>query len=290
MQQLERGILFEDQYLGVTVGGLVFPHGTIMIDAPLRLEDGRLWHSMLLNQRRGSNRLLVLLDSHPDRSLGARAMESTILAHQAAGEVFRDRPMIFKGVNPDSGAVWERYNEAIGMRWTVPDITFSDRITLHWGGPEVFIEHHPGPSAGAIWVIVPELKIIFVGDTITIEQPVFLEDADLDAWLEALEVLKSTYSDYQIICGRGGIADITAIRAQIRYLKRIVRGMEKLADSSAPPDGTSKMIAPLLRTLSYSHEWHDLYGQRLRHGLYKYYALHYDPTAPLTESPDGDGD
>lgn len=290
MQQIERGILFEERYLGVTVGGLVFPQGTIMIDAPLRLEDVRLWQSMLLNQRRGSNRLLVLLDSHPDRSLGARAMESTILAHQAAGEVFRDRPMIFKGLDAGSGAVWETYNESIGMRWTVPDITFSDRMTLHWGGPEVVIEHHPGPSVGAIWVIVPELKIMFVGDMVVLEQPVFLADADLDAWLEALEVLKSTYMDYQIICGRGGLADIAAIRAQIRYLKRIVRGLGKLADKGAAPNGTSKMIAPLLRTLSYSQEWHDLYAQRLRHGLYQYYSEHYSPAAAQTQSPDGDGD
>ncbi len=39
MQQINRNIFFEDGYLGVTIGALVFPHGLILIDAPLRSED-----------------------------------------------------------------------------------------------------------------------------------------------------------------------------------------------------------------------------------------------------------
>jgi hypothetical protein len=36
MHQIERGILYEDTYLGVTLGALVFSHGVIIIDAPIR--------------------------------------------------------------------------------------------------------------------------------------------------------------------------------------------------------------------------------------------------------------
>ena len=289
MQQIEQDILIEDSFQGVTVGGLVFPHGTIMIDAPLRLEDARTWQSILLNQRKGSNRLLILLDTHPDRTLGARAMESTILAHQNSADIFRDRPMIFKGFNTESGAVWETYNEAIGMRWAVPDITFSERMTLHWGGPEVVLEYHPGPTSCAIWVILPEYKINFVGDTIMLDQPIFLADADLEKWLESLEVLKRSYKDYRIICGRGGIADIAAIRTQIRYIKRITRGIERLAESDATPDATRKMVKPLLRGLSYPTERHELYIQRLQYGLYHYYARRYGTNGAYSKSNSEEG-
>jgi glyoxylase-like metal-dependent hydrolase (beta-lactamase superfamily II) len=288
MQQIERGILYEDSYLGVTVGGLVFPHGTIMIDAPLRLEDGRIWNSILFNQRRGSNRLLVLLDAHPDRTLGARTMECTILAHQQAAEIFRNRPMIFKGLNAESGALWETYSEAIGMRWTVPDITFLERMVLHWGGPDIILEHRPGPSAGAVWVIIPELQIIFVGDAIAVDQPVFLAEADMEAWLAALDELKNTYKDYKIISGRGGMVDLVAIRTQMRYLKRIIKGLERLSARSAAPDATSKMVKSLLRGLDYPPEYHDLYAQRLRYGLYHYYLRQYNNSADH-KSSDGDG-
>jgi hypothetical protein len=107
MQQLDRGIFFEDTYLGPTLGALVFSHGTIMIDAPLRLEDARSWRSTLLNQRGGSNRLLVNLDAHPDRTLGAKAIDCTIVAHQKTAQVFRNRPTIFKGQNTPTGSAWE---------------------------------------------------------------------------------------------------------------------------------------------------------------------------------------
>ena len=82
MQQIDPGIYYEDSYLGVTLGALIMPRGTIMIDAPLRGEDARSWRSVLISQRSGPNRLLVNLDTHPDRTLGARAMECPIVAHK----------------------------------------------------------------------------------------------------------------------------------------------------------------------------------------------------------------
>lgn len=288
MQQIEPGILYNDKYLGVTVGGLVFSHGTIMIDSPIRIDDANAWRSQLLNQRRGSNRLLVLLDSHPDRALGVRSMDSTVIAHQDTAEVFRNKPMIFKGVDVESGAIWETYNEAIGMRWTTPDITFSDRVSLYWGGPEVVLESHPGPSKGSIWVILPELQIMFIGDTVLIDQPVFLADADLEAWVESLDVLKTKYKQYTLICGRGGVVDVKAVQAQIRYIKRVIRAVEKLAGKESPPEATEKLVPSLLRGLDYPIKWQDLYAQRLRHGLYQYYKKKYFTKETSDASQDGE--
>ena len=151
MQYVEQNVFYENIYLGVTLGALVFTHGTIMIDAPLRTEDARSWRSMLINQRGGPNRLLLYMDAHPDRTLGARVMDSTILAHKETAEIFNQRPMIFKGFSVETGAVWESYNDAIGLRWATPDITFSQRISIHWGDAEVVLQHQPGPTPGSIW-------------------------------------------------------------------------------------------------------------------------------------------
>ena len=183
MQQIKPGIYYEDGYLGVTLGALVFSHGTIMIDAPLRQEDARSWRSALVNRRGGTSRLLISLDAHFDRTLGARAMESTTITHKLTAQVFHNRPTIFKGQSFESGAVWETYDEAIGTSWTTPDITFSQEMVLHWGGPEVILKHKPGPAAGSIWVIIPEEEIVFVGDAVMPNQPPFLSNADLPAWV-----------------------------------------------------------------------------------------------------------
>lgn len=281
MQQLDRGIFFEDSYLGSTLGGLVFPYGTIMIDAPLRMEDARSWRSVLLNQRGGSNRLLINLDAHPDRTLGAKNLDCTIVAQQKTAQVFRNRPTIFKGQSTPSGSAWESYNDAIGLRWAPPDLTFTQSINLHWGGPDVLIEHHPGPMTGSSWAIIASEKVIFVGDTITTNQPPFIANADFNEWLESLDLLSTTYADFLIVAGRGGLASQKIVSDQIQMIKLAAKGIEKLVKRNAGPEATEELIPALLELFSFERAWTDVYSQRLRYGLYQYYARHYRPSSSL---------
>jgi glyoxylase-like metal-dependent hydrolase (beta-lactamase superfamily II) len=281
MQQIIRGIYYEDSYLGVTLGALVFSHGTIMIDAPLRPEDARSWRSALLNQRGGTNRILICLDAHLDRTLGARALDTTIVAHQKTAQVFRNRPTIFKGQSAESGSDWEAYNDAIGTRWASPDITFTQRMSLYWGGPEVQLDSHPGPGAGAIWASIPEEKVIFVGDIVQPGQPPFLSNADLTDWIESLELLLASYKDFTIVSGRGGPVRYDEVRSQHRYLKNIAKGLERLAKRNAPPEATEDLIPALLSEVDFTPDRQEQYSQRLRSGLYQYYARHYRPSSAL---------
>lgn len=275
MQQIDHGIYFENAHSGVTLGAIISSHGTIMIDAPLRAEDGRAWRNTLLNLGSSSNRLLINLDAHPDRTLGARVMECTIIAHQKTAQVFRGRPSIFKGQNSDSGAEWETYDDAVGTRWAMPDITFSDRLFLHWGTPEIILEHHPGPTPGAIWVIVPSAHVVFVGDAVLADQPPFLASAHLPEWLSSLEVLLASYQNYTIISGRGGPVPFQAVHTQYEHLKHILKLLEKTARRDTPPESMETLIPALLADLKYPAQMDEQYAQRLRHGLAQYFAHHY---------------
>lgn len=221
MEEIRPAIYYEDSYLGVNLGACVFPHGTIYIDAPLKAEDARAWRSVLLNQRGGNNRLLILLDSHIDRTLGAKAFDCPILAHEKTASVFRNRPSIFKGQTPENGSDWEGYIDSIGTRWAIPDITFTDQMSLHWGGPEIRLEHHPGPTAGSIWVIIPTENVIFIGDAVVVNQPPFLAHADLEAWQQSLEDLAKNYRHFQIYSSRSGLVTLQDIRHQQTFLKDV---------------------------------------------------------------------
>lgn len=284
MEQIKPGIYYEDGYLGVTLGALVFSHGTIMIDAPLRQEDARSWRSALVNRRGGTSRLLISLDAHFDRTLGARAMESTTVTHKLTAQVFHNRPSIFKGQSFESGAVWETYDEAIGTSWTTPDITFSQEMILHWGGPEVILKHKPGPAAGSIWVIIPEENVVFAGDAVMPNQPPFLSNADLPAWVEILDTLIKSYRDYTIVSGREGLMTIQDVRAQRRHIKKVIQRLERLEKRDAPPDDTEKLVPSLLKDFTYSAHQKEQYFQRLAIGLYQYYIRHYHPTSPENET------
>ena len=107
MQSIAKNVYIEDSYPGATLGVISLAHGLLQIDAPPSPEDARAWRAALLSLGGGSERLLVNLDAHPDRTLGARAMDCTVIAHEKTAQVFRTRPNTFKSPGEDTGADWE---------------------------------------------------------------------------------------------------------------------------------------------------------------------------------------
>lgn len=275
MQEISHGIYYETAYSGVTLGAILLPQGTVMIDAPLRAEDGRTWRAALNYLGSSSNRLLINLDAHPDRTLGARVMDCTIIAHQKTAQVFRGRPSVFKGQNAESGSEWETYDEAVGTRWALPDLTFTHELNLYWGPPDLLLEHHPGPTPGAIWVTIPSAKVVFVGDAVLAEQPPFLTHADIPDWLLTLDVLLTKYQDYTIVSGRDGLVSRETVQTLKQNLSHILHTLEQAAKADITPEATENLIPALLAHLKVPIQIEDQYAQRLRHGLAQYYARHY---------------
>ena len=284
MRQIDEGIFYEDSFPGVTLGALVFSEGIVGIDAPLRSDDARSWRTMLMNHRGWKNRLLVNLDSHPDRTLGAKAMETTIVTHFSTAETLQNRSTIFKGQGIDSGSEWESYNEAIGMRWASPEITFKEKMILHWNGSEIHLEHHPGSTREAIWVVLPAEGVIFVGDTVVIAQPPFLAHADLSLWESELDLLLKSYKDYVIISGRGGPASNEDVHELRKFIRNVARRMEHQAKKGSLPDVTEKMVPSLLAKFEFPRIKSEAYAKRLQHGLYQCYLHNYSPVSALDQS------
>ena len=282
MQAIASGIYYESNYPGVTLGAVIMPRGTLMIDAPLRAEDARTWKSVLLTQSRGTHRLLINLDGHPDRTLGARYVDCTVVAQNNVLETFNNRTSVFKGHPIGGGAEWENYPEISGTRWMLPSLTFSDSMVLQWGesyegsDSEIIIEYHPGPSDGAAWVIIPSQKVVFVGDAILLDQPPFLEMSHLPSWINTLSILRSPgFRNYTIVSGRGGPVSIDYVREQHEQLKILHKKLETFVEKGVLFENIEKMANPFLEKLTYPPALHNIYKQRLHHGLERYYQRHY---------------
>lgn len=272
MQSLKDNVYIEDSYSGVTLGAILLPRGTIYIDTPLVPEDGRSWRADLLNLESGHERLLITLDSNIDRMIGARAMDTNILAHESLSDFFRSRTMTFKTQGVRTGAEWESIPNLSNIRWTPPQLTFTKRMILHWGENPVILEHHPGPDKSAIWVILPEEKIVFVGDTILKNQPPFFANADLEQWLKDLKLLTGKkYHGYTIVSGRGGVCAPSTIEKQQNLIKQAQKKLNRLAAKNAPVEKTESLIPSLLSPLRFLASERDAYTQRLRYGLQEYY-------------------
>ncbi|MBI4731218.1 MAG: hypothetical protein HY781_03660 [Chloroflexi bacterium] len=283
MQAIARDIYIEDQYPGVTLGAIPLTHGLIQVDAPPSPEDGRAWRAALLNLSSSSERLLINLDAHPDRTLGARAMDCTVLAHEKAAAVFRSRPTTFKAQGEETGADWESIPGLGNVRWVPPELTFSQEMTLHWGDITVVVEHHPGPAVGASWVILPELKVVFIGDAVMRGQPPFLSNADIPAWQETLKLLGSpAYRGWQVVSGRGGLVNADHIRTQADFLKQAQNKIEKLAQKKSSLEALENLATTLLGEFKVPASRQHKYIRRLRYGIYQYYIRHYQPSGRTT--------
>ncbi len=229
MKEIASGVIIETDFEGVTVGAVQTPNGVIMIDTPLSLKDAQIWRSSCCRAGGSSDRMLVLLDEHFDRCLGARAMRCPIIAHEKTALVISSRNSVGKSQLTRTGAIWESSSEVNSIHWTHPEITFTNEMSINWDDEEpLLLEYHPGPSRGSIWAVLPERKVAFIGDTVVINQPPFLSSADLEAWFDTLELLKSNdYKDFILISGRGALVNKDDIRNLQKFIKKVMRLAEK---------------------------------------------------------------
>ncbi len=279
MQAIARDVYIEDQYPGVTLGAILLVQGLVQVDAPPSPEDGRAWRASLFSLNSASERLLINLDAHPDRTIGVRAMDCTVMAQEKTAAVFRSRPTTFKAQGDETGADWESIPSLANVRWVPPELTFNQEVTLYWGDITVQVEHHPGPSVGASWVILPEVKVLFVGDAVVRNQPPFLSNADIPAWLETLKLLASpAYRGWQVVSGRGGIVSPEQIRLQADFLKLAQGKIEKLAQKKNPLEALETLAVNLLGDFKAHANRQHKYANRLRYGIYHYYIRHYQPS------------
>lgn len=275
MEKIVEGVFIEESYPGVIVGAVPMGDGVLLIDAPLRPDDGRAWLATLRGLKGGSDRLLVYLDSHTDRTLGGRVLESTIIAHESVYQEFENRPSIFKALVPETGTAWETCSGLSGIRWVAPNIAFTKKSGIHWKDKSIFLEHHPGPDEGACWVVLPEEQIVFIGDLVTANQPPFLENADIDQWEEALGILSKDYKDYIKISSRDGIITDKDVRNMDKFISGLNKQFQRMARRKTKPQNTEKMVEKLLSSFEFEPRLRNHYHQRLQHGLLQCYTKRF---------------
>jgi hypothetical protein len=274
MQEIAPHVYIETAFPGVTLGAINWPHGLIQIDTPFRPEDIRSWRAELITMSGGVDRLLINLDAHFDRTLGSRQVECMIVGHEKMAQIFHDRPITFKAQTIETGAEWELYNGIGSIRWAAPEITFSDKLEIHWDANPMILEYHPGSSTGAIWVSLPAEKVLFLGDAVVPGVPPFLASADLPLWKESLAQLSTpAFHGFTLVSGRGGLVTLEQVKEQVRFLDKVEHQLEKLTENNEAAE-LEKSIAHLLKSFEIPEEKTAHYALRLRYGLQHYITRH----------------
>ncbi len=160
-----------------------------------------------------------------------------------------------------------------------PRLVFEDRLNLHFGERELFLEFRPGPSPGASWLVDAASNVLFVGDAVTRNQPPFLALANIPQWVETLDrLLGAEYKNFRVISGRGGEVKVESLRAQRRFLKDVESRLERLAKRKAALDDVDKLVPKLMHKYKYPSKFRTHYSRRLSFGLKNYYRRLYRPS------------
>lgn len=274
MRELAKGVFLQEGYPGVRLGAVVADGSALLIDSPLRIEDGREWLAEVGG--RGRPRYMVLLDDHPDRVYGARGFDLALIAQAQARETIAAWPDPLRVNTQLLGAEADRLKRVSGLARAVPHIGFEDELHLQLGPRTIELRHRAGPRPGSAWVVLPWAKVVFVGDTVWLREPPYLGEANLEAWLESLSELRgSAFSRYKIVSARDGLVRREALAGMAGFLRKVDHRLDRLHDREEEPEAAGRLATQLARTFRISAGRREQALLRLRTGLERLYDEQY---------------
>ena len=117
----------------------------------------------------------------------------------------------------------------LGFNPTLPDLTFTDRLTLRVGG-RVFVLIHP-PAAhtrGDVYVHMPAEGVVFAGDLLYKGRLPYLGEGETSGAVAALDELLATGASV-FLPGHGEVAGRDDVLAYRGYLTKLMAEVERLA-------------------------------------------------------------
>ena len=154
---------------------------------------------------------------------------------------------------------------------TPPNVTLTDRLTLHLGGREIRIMFMGrGHTGGDVVVFLPKERIIATGDLL-VEGTSYSGDAYIPEWIETLEKVKAL--DYDMTLPGHG----TAFRGKTKvehfqaYLKTLWSEAKRMHDAGVPMEEAAKTID--LRAHAANYPNIRTVGLTPPHGVWRVYEL-----------------
>jgi len=278
MQKIVPNVYLENKYIGVNLGIVVIGQELLLVDSPLHAEEVKEWFKVV--SERGRPKFLVLLDSHPDRVLGSRNLTLPAIAQDQTLQTIREWADTFKGNAHPIGAEADQLKRITGVNNAIPEITFSERMVIHIGGKEIVFLHRPGPRPGSMWMVIPDLSVVFVGDTVTIDEPPYVGVSVLEPWLNSLDELRgSDMKSYALISSYGGRIDRKDINHMARFLRKVQSRVEKLEDGKNRNEEIERSAVDLMGDFSIRSLQKDLILKRLKTGLLDQSLLQFPDSA-----------
>jgi len=281
MEQIAPNTYVSTSFPYVNVGCVVGPRGVVALDAPTLPLHAEAWRKQIAALTDQPIVYTILTDVHPHRMLCAGLFEAPIIASQAAYiHAVEYTRGFWRSVVRRLSRYHPEQEEALqGLEPVLPEILFSDTLTVHKGGADVRVETAVGSSPGSAWIMPEGADVLFVGDTVVIDQPpVMAEALDTKAWLDTLTFLRRPrFAHTTLVPGRGPISGSEATNLMSEYIRVARRRARSLHRDLRPRDDMAVFVNDLLSLFPLSDTERERLRRRVRNGLKHV----YDELAPL---------
>ena len=276
MHQITENIYVETSYLAPNVGCISTSEGCVLIDSPFLPEDAKNWYKNIMDLHKEGIAYLISTDHHFDHILGNCYLSRKTIAHRTAYRGFQyylDSANLKKEIGmffPDYLEKWE--DEFSQVEIILPQIVFSDALTLHLGNTEIRLKFVGGHSAATILIHIPSEGVLFAGDNIDNELHPAMGGARFDVWLKVLEEIEKM--DLEVIVpGHGAVGNKRLATKQRQYFEEMIgyTRTHKAAGMNAE-EASQKTAEHMLSYLPVSGEQIHLYREMLSNGAKQMFA------------------
>ncbi len=226
MDQITKNVFAETDVRGCNPGFVITSEGVVVIDTPqLPTYAVRMYEQA---KSYGPIRYLINTEHHVDHIFGNYYFKDVehVLSHQATLDNFMT---VYPQINP-----YEYAKEAVPMddpegmaifpdtdtyfaAMNKPDIIINGDMILKVGGHTFNILCTPGHTPGQLAVVVPEERLMFVGDTVFNGCQTWLYTSDIIAWLQSIEKLLEVDVDI-IVPGHGPVCTKQELYVQRAFI------------------------------------------------------------------------
>ena len=220
---------------GGNVGCVLTEHGPVLIDTPMLPEEARTLTDELLRLSGRDVACVIYSHQHFDHIMGNGYFKKPAIAHQASlsginflkTNLDREIRLIY----PDLDEA--RQKELGGVEVVLPQITFSDRLTLYPGDAELQLSFAGGHSSASIVVYSPRDRVLFAGDNVATGKLPITRNCRFHSWITLLRRLEGMEIDV-IVPGHGDLCGPEVLRPVRVYFETMRDRVQALLDSGAP--------------------------------------------------------
>jgi glyoxylase-like metal-dependent hydrolase (beta-lactamase superfamily II) len=232
MQQLTSNVFVNTQVKGCNFGFVTTADGIVMIDSPHKPSDAMKLKAEIAQH--GQLRYIINTEPHGDHWTGNAFFQVPVVAHEGVRTRILNTDMEqhlarVAAFGPEEPKLLENYAP------NLPVITFESGMTLRVGDHTFQMIHMPGHTLYQAAILIKEEGVVFTSDNIFYKVQTFIQEANPDQWLQALEGLRKLDEEI-FVPGHGAICDKSYLDEQGEYILEWKAYVQQAIDRGIPKE------------------------------------------------------